>query len=133
MRPPIDNPKTRMNSALESTGATTVCVQSFVTRSISRPASAIRPRWRSARLLIASTLAAVLLVAAPADALQLIGHRGARGLAPENTLPVFMPALHIGVSAIETDVMATKDGHLILRHDPRVTRALCTGGYARRF
>lgn len=69
----------------------------------------------------------------PADALQLIGHRGARGLAPENTLPGFMTALHIGVSAIETDVVATRDGHLVLRHDRRVNPALCRGGYAHRF
>src|SRR4051794_10477632 len=109
MRPPIDNPNTRMNSALEMTGAAIVCVHSFVTRSISRPDRAIRPRWRSARVLIASTLAATLLAAVPADALQLIGHRGARALAPENTLPGFMTALHIGVSAIETDVVSTKD------------------------
>jgi glycerophosphoryl diester phosphodiesterase len=75
----------------------------------------------------------VLAAVAPADALQLIGHRGARALAPENTIPGFMTALRIGVSAIETDVVSTKDGTLILRHDARVNPALCTGGYARRY
>src|SRR3954454_378089 len=90
MRPPIDNPKTRMNSALEITGAATVCVQSFVTRSISRPDEAIRPRWRSANLLMPSMLAAVWTGVAPADALQHAGHRGDLRLALENTIPGFM-------------------------------------------
>src|SRR4051812_35653757 len=57
MRPPIDSPKTRMNSALDSTGAAIVCVQSLVTRATSRPDRAIRPRWRSAKLDTAATLA----------------------------------------------------------------------------
>src|SRR4051812_5190061 len=60
MRPPMDNPKTRMKSALESTGAAIVWVHSLVTRATSRPERAIRPRWRSAKLDTAVTLAGVV-------------------------------------------------------------------------
>lgn len=48
----------------------------------------------------------------------LQGHRGARGLQPENTLPSFEAALDVGVSSIETDVHLTRDGVPVLCHDP---------------
>lgn len=49
------------------------------------------------------------------------GHRGARGLKPENTLPSFEAALDTGVTSIETDVHLTRDGVPILAHDPVVS------------
>src|SRR5437588_935918 len=48
----------------------------------------------------------------------LQGHRGARGLRPENTLPSFEAALDVGVSSIETDLHLTADGVIVLCHDP---------------
>lgn len=54
----------------------------------------------------------------PATAFDLQGHRGARGLAPENTLAGFARALEIGVTTLETDLAITKDGVLVLSHDP---------------
>lgn len=45
------------------------------------------------------------------------GHRGARGLAPENTLPGFAKALEIGVDTLEMDLGVTKDGVLVVSHD----------------
>ena len=51
-------------------------------------------------------------------AFDLQGHRGARGLAPENTLAGFARALEIGVTTLETDLAVTKDGVLVLSHDP---------------
>ncbi|MFG1998017.1 glycerophosphodiester phosphodiesterase family protein [Spirillospora sp. NPDC048911] len=48
---------------------------------------------------------------------ELHGHRGARGLRPENTLPGFVHALEIGVDAIELDVGLTADGVVVLNHD----------------
>lgn len=48
----------------------------------------------------------------------LQGHRGARGLWPENTLAGFAGALAIGVSSIELDVTATRDGVPVVLHDP---------------
>ncbi len=48
------------------------------------------------------------------------GHRGARGLYPENTLPAFAAALAIGVTTLEMDVGLTRDGVLIVHHDRRL-------------
>ncbi|MEU5992008.1 glycerophosphodiester phosphodiesterase family protein [Spirillospora sp. NPDC047418] len=45
------------------------------------------------------------------------GHRGARGLRPENTLPGFVHALDLGVDAIELDVGLSADGTVVLNHD----------------
>jgi glycerophosphoryl diester phosphodiesterase len=54
----------------------------------------------------------------------LQGHRGARGLCPENTLPSFEAALDLGVTSIETDVQLTADGVPVLCHDPDLSEAL---------
>jgi len=54
--------------------------------------------------------------------MQVIGHRGAAALAPENTWAGFDRALALGVDAIETDVRATSDGELVLLHDERLDR-----------
>jgi len=48
----------------------------------------------------------------------LQGHRGARGLAPENTLAAFRTAIDLGVTTLETDLAVTKDGVLVISHDP---------------
>ncbi len=54
--------------------------------------------------------------------LQIVGHRGAAGLAPENTIPAFEEAKKYHVDYIEFDVRETRDGHLILMHDEDVSR-----------
>lgn len=56
---------------------------------------------------------------------ELQGHRGARGLKPENTLSGFEVALDLGVSSIETDVLLTRDGVPVLFHSPRVSDQNC--------
>lgn len=50
----------------------------------------------------------------------LQGHRGARGLAPENTLPAFERAMAIGVTTLELDLGMTRDGALVVHHDRRL-------------
>lgn len=50
----------------------------------------------------------------------LQGHRGARGLAPENTLPAFARALGIGVTTLELDTAITRDGVVVVAHDRRL-------------
>src|SRR5207237_1059506 len=52
------------------------------------------------------------------------GHRGARGLKPENTLPSFEAALDLGVTAIETDLHLSRDGVPVLHHDPNISERL---------
>lgn len=54
----------------------------------------------------------------------LIGHRGARGLLPENTIAGFEQALKLGVDMIEIDVQATADGVAAVVHDTVLTGAL---------
>jgi glycerophosphoryl diester phosphodiesterase len=56
---------------------------------------------------------------------ELQGHRGARGLKPENTMPSFEAALDVGVTSIETDVHLTRDGVPVLFHDEKITPRLC--------
>jgi glycerophosphoryl diester phosphodiesterase len=60
------------------------------------------------------------LFLAPAQAFDLQGHRGARGLAPENTLEGFALALSIGVTTLELDLAMTKDDVLVVSHDRRL-------------
>jgi glycerophosphoryl diester phosphodiesterase len=51
------------------------------------------------------------------ERVEVHGHRGARGLRPENTLPGFAHALELGVDAVELDVGLTADGVVVLNHD----------------
>ena len=53
-------------------------------------------------------------------AIDLQGHRGARGHAPENTLPSFALAVRMGVDTLEMDVGVTRDGVVVLHHDRRL-------------
>lgn len=53
-------------------------------------------------------------------AFDLQGHRGARGLAPENTLAGFRQALDAGVTTLEMDLGITRDGSVVVIHDPRL-------------
>jgi glycerophosphoryl diester phosphodiesterase len=62
----------------------------------------------------------------PQRAFEVQGHRGARGLKPENTLVGFEVALDLGVSALETDLHLTADDVPILYHDPQVQPRLCS-------
>jgi glycerophosphoryl diester phosphodiesterase len=60
------------------------------------------------------------MMAAPAHAFDLQGHRGARGLAPENMLAAFDTALKIGVTTLELDIAMTKDDVLVVSHNRRL-------------
>jgi glycerophosphoryl diester phosphodiesterase len=51
----------------------------------------------------------------------VIGHRGAPGYLPEHTLQSYALAIKQGADYIEPDLVATKDGHLIARHEPNIT------------
>ncbi|MDH5373028.1 MAG: glycerophosphodiester phosphodiesterase family protein [Acidimicrobiia bacterium] len=53
------------------------------------------------------------------------GHRGARGLKPENTLPAFEVALDLGVTTLELDLHYTADGHVVVWHDPVIEPDKC--------
>ena len=53
------------------------------------------------------------------------GHRGARGLMPENSIPAFLLALDSGVNTLEMDVVITRDNQVVLSHEPWMAAALC--------
>ncbi len=53
----------------------------------------------------------------------LYAHRGAAKELPENTLPAFRRAIEVGAGALETDVHRTRDGHVVISHDPTGERA----------
>lgn len=54
------------------------------------------------------------------------GHRGARGLRPENSIPAFLLALDSGVTTIELDLAVTKDKQLVVSHEPWMSASICT-------
>jgi glycerophosphoryl diester phosphodiesterase len=62
-----------------------------------------------------------------AHSFDLQGHRGARGLAPENTLEAFAQALRTGVSTLELDTAVTKDGVVVVAHDRRLNPSITRG------
>lgn len=76
------------------------------------------------RLLLAAVLSAVPLAVLGLD---LQGHRGVRGLAPENTLPGFATALSLGVTTLELDVGVTRDGVVVIAHDRRLNPDIARG------
>jgi glycerophosphoryl diester phosphodiesterase len=64
--------------------------------------------------------AGLLMLSSTAFAFDLQGHRGARGLMPENTLPAFAKALSLGVTTLEFDAGVTRDGAVVVIHDRRL-------------
>jgi len=58
----------------------------------------------------------------PGGGIRIIGHRGARGVAPENTVEAIRHGVEVGSQAIEIDLHASSDGELVVIHDPTVDR-----------
>ena len=71
-----------------------------------------------------ASAATLWLIMASAAAFDLQGHRGARGLMPENTLAGFSHALALGMTTLEMDLGVSKDGHIVISHDSVLTPAL---------
>ncbi len=59
------------------------------------------------------------------DDIDAQGHRGARGLKPENTLPAFETALDLGVDTLELDLHYTNDGVVVIWHDDKIKKDKC--------
>lgn len=53
------------------------------------------------------------------------GHRGARGLLPENTIPAMLKALEYDVKTLELDVVISKDSQVVLSHEPWMSAEIC--------
>ena len=58
--------------------------------------------------------------------IEIQGHRGARGLFPENTISAFLEAVKWGVDAIEMDVVISKDHQVVVSHEPWMSALYCT-------
>ena len=92
------------------------------------------------RLVLASMILPLFLIgcaeAQPGDrpetpGFDLQGHRGARGLLPENTIPAFLRALELGVTTLELDVVIAKDATVVVSSSaaaraPRGHAAVCS-------
>ncbi|HNQ12103.1 MAG TPA: glycerophosphodiester phosphodiesterase family protein [Bacteroidia bacterium] len=58
--------------------------------------------------------------------IEIHGHRGCRGLYPENSIPAFMYALELGVHALEMDVVVSADRKIVVSHEPYFNHTICT-------
>lgn len=67
------------------------------------------------------------MAADPAPRILVHGHRGARAVRPENTLPAFEYASAQGVDVLELDVAVTADDQMVVSHDLRMNRKICRG------
>ena len=54
------------------------------------------------------------------------GHRGCRGLMPENTIPAFLKAIELGVTTLELDLAVSKDQLLVVSHEPFMSSTICS-------
>lgn len=54
------------------------------------------------------------------------GHRGCRGLMPENTLPAFFRAIELGFTTLEMDVVLSKDDAIVVSHEPWMSSDICS-------
>ncbi len=63
-------------------------------------------------------LCILVLNCSKARQLDIQGHRGARGLMPENTIPAFKKAIDLGVTTLELDVVISKDHQVVVSHEP---------------
>ena len=70
--------------------------------------------------MIRSAALCALLTTFQVNAMDIQGHRGARGHLPENTLPAFELAVKMGVDTLEMDVGVTRDGVVVVHHDRRL-------------
>ena len=72
-------------------------------------------------------LVAMAMTAGAAPRILVHGHRGARTVRPENTLPAFEYAVEAGADFVELDLAVTRDNVLVVSHDPVVNAEICTG------
>ncbi|HYO81186.1 MAG TPA: glycerophosphodiester phosphodiesterase [Bryobacteraceae bacterium] len=79
------------------------------------------------RVLIVIVLAAAMVLEAAPRKVLVHGHRGARAVFPENTLPAFEHAIAAGADVLELDLAVTKDNVLVVTHDPVINSTLCKG------
>lgn len=79
------------------------------------------------QILIFCTLTLIAFqLTAQNPSFEIQGHRGARGLVPENTIPAFLRAIEEGVHTLELDVVISKDGKVVVSHEPYFNPQIAT-------
>src|SRR6267378_2929220 len=81
---------------------------------------------RPAFFFIPFAMSSSLLAQVSVPRFDIQGHRGARGLKPENTIPAFLTALDTGVTTLEMDVIVTRDKQVVVSHEPWMSAAICS-------
>jgi glycerophosphoryl diester phosphodiesterase len=82
-------------------------------------------------LILTLVLAKMTPLETSRAAFDLQGHRGARGLMPENSIPAFLHALEMGVTTLEMDVVINAQGHVVVSHEPWMSAKICSHGDGR--
>lgn len=67
------------------------------------------------------------MAASAAPTILVHGHRGARAVRPENTIPAFQYAISVGVDVLELDLAVTRDNVVVVSHDLHINRKICEG------
>ena len=81
----------------------------------------IRPNKATGKMTFLFLTATLLfLISCEVKTIDVQGHRGARGLRPENTLASFELAINLGITTIELDLAVTKDRQVIVTHNPYI-------------
>jgi glycerophosphoryl diester phosphodiesterase len=83
--------------------------------------------WKHMKTVALSGLMACSLT----GQVQVHGHRGARAVRPENTIPAFEYAIAAGVDVLELDLAVTRDNVVVVSHDPHLQAPICAGPAAR--
>src|ERR1700738_4974509 len=87
-----------------------------------------RPKARIDMFVRTLSMLFLAIVSTPAAVRILVhGHRGARAIYPENTIPAFEYAIKVGADVLEMDVAVTKDNVLVISHDPHLNPEICKG------
>ena len=76
--------------------------------------------------LLSGLIFTLFSVAQAQSTIDIQGHRGARGLMPENTIPAFIKALELGVTTLELDVVISQDSQVVVSHEPFLSHTICT-------
>lgn len=77
------------------------------------------------KLILVFILSASIYPTMRAQKFDIQGHRGCRGLMPENTLPAFIKAVELGVTTLEMDLCITADGEVVVSHEPWLNADIC--------
>lgn len=89
------------------------------------------PRKPGVRARFVAALSVAVLLASPCAAIDLVVHRGANEVAPENTRAAAQQCIDWGVAYVEVDVRTSKDKQLYILHDPTVNRTTNGKGFLR--